>query len=200
MPYSPREMKAAIIRNLQEKTGRDLDGWKALIRKQRLKDRDQIAQWLESEHDLGHIQANIVAGEFTRPAGATDPTPQELIDSQYMGPKESLRKILDSITRAVMTFGNDIEIYPTKTYVCYRRVRQFAIVKPLQGGRVDLKMALPAVRPNRRLRSSSHGSDRISHVVSLTGPADFDLEVQAWLRTAYDQDGERRRSPRKRAE
>jgi hypothetical protein len=61
MPTTKHEMKVAgIARNLKDKTGRDLDEWVALVKREGPKDRKAQIAWLKNVHSLGHFQAKLV--------------------------------------------------------------------------------------------------------------------------------------------
>ncbi|HVT02043.1 MAG TPA: DUF5655 domain-containing protein [Thermoanaerobaculia bacterium] len=197
MPLSPREMKAAILRNLQQNTGRDLDEWKQIIRSRNTNDRRELVSWLKRDHGLGQVTAGYLAGEAAAPPGRVDPTDEDLIAAQYEGVRMQLRGILDEVTRQATRLGEDVVVYATKNYVSFRRVRQFAVVKPAGSTGVDLCLVLPTAHAGHRLHAAtSRPNDRITHTVSLTSAGDVDTEVVDWIRTAYDQDGERRRGAR----
>ncbi|MCA2985373.1 MAG: DUF4287 domain-containing protein [Gemmatimonas sp.] len=80
MALSPREMQAAIVRNLPERTGRTLEAWVREVRAHgpTLADRSLRAArtaWLKQHHGLGHIQAQVIAAHELDAGGAyEDPT------------------------------------------------------------------------------------------------------------------------------
>jgi len=197
MPQSPREMRAAIIRNLEQNTGQDLNAWKQIIRARDVNDRRETAQWLKREHGLGQITAGLLAGEAAAADDRQEPSDDDLIAAQYGADRAPLRAILDEVIRQAEKLGDDVTVYATKTYVSFRRVRQFAVVKPQGSTGVDLGLALPTAHAGHRLREAgSRPSERMTHTVSLASPGEVDSEVVSWIRTAYDQDGERRRGAR----
>ena len=64
-----------------------------------------------------------------------------------------------------------------------RRAKQFATVGPASGGRLEVGFNLKDVEPAGRLERSS---GMCSHRVRISDPSEFDGQVIAWLRTAYD--------------
>jgi len=58
-----REMRRAILGTLAPSTGRDLDEWIRLIRFKGPRQMDGLVQWLENDHGLGHVTAQILAAE-----------------------------------------------------------------------------------------------------------------------------------------
>ena len=66
MPKSPREMEAAIIRNLPERTGRSIDAWKRLVKSNAPRGKKERVAWLRREHGLGGPTASVIAGRHRR--------------------------------------------------------------------------------------------------------------------------------------
>jgi len=61
MPKSPEEMLDSMIKNLEEKTGKNLEAWVKVARASNLAKHGQIVGFLKSDHGLGHGYANLVA-------------------------------------------------------------------------------------------------------------------------------------------
>ena len=60
--FRPHDKKrATMAAHLATKTGRDLDGWVALLRAAPVSGYTEQVSWLKSEHGLGHFQARMVA-------------------------------------------------------------------------------------------------------------------------------------------
>lgn len=116
--------------------------------------------------------------------------------ARYLNPELNQRRTIAAIVDRAMKFGKDVIIDPDGGEIAIKRVRQFARIVPRSGGRIDLEMKLPTAVSTSRLMETRVGRNRLSHYVTLTGPSDFDYEVETWLTNAYDHDGERRRSSR----
>ena len=56
----PEEMEKAIIRNLQEKTGKSLEEWFAVLRASSLSEKRELKEELKKVHGVGHIQAQTI--------------------------------------------------------------------------------------------------------------------------------------------
>lgn len=187
MPKSPDEMRAAIIRNLQDRTGRDLAAWSALVRADAPTDTRGRIGWLRERHGLGGVTAQVIVERVERPDGARGPTEPELINAQYAGARAALRPVLKRITAAALALGDDVEIGVRKTYVAFSRRRQFAVAKPTTRSRVDLGLALADMPYTGRLLPAKNlgGGDRNTHRVELLAPDEVDEQVLGWLRQAY---------------
>ena len=86
----------------------------------------------------------------------------------------------------VSGFGKDVEISPKKTYVSYRRNKQFALIQPSTRERVDVGINLKGEPPGKRLEASGSFNAMVSHRVRLSSPKDVNAELKKWLKKAYD--------------
>jgi len=181
---TPEEQTQSMFRNLEEKTGRSIAQWLALVKGSGLAKHGQIVKMLKTEHGITHGYANLIAHEALRSA-AVHADAEDLVAAQYAG-KESLRPIYDRIERAVKGFGKDVEIAPKKAYVSLRRGKQLGLVQPSTRSRVDLGLQLKGTTPTPRLEASAGFNAMVSHRVRLTSEDEVDAELIAWLREAYD--------------
>jgi hypothetical protein len=93
MPTSPAEMMAAIIRNLPQKTGKDIEEWKAVARSEAVaahKSRKEKIAYLQGEYGLGHGQAQTILWEAEKPDDYMPPGDEQLLARQYAGEKHQL--------------------------------------------------------------------------------------------------------------
>jgi hypothetical protein len=185
MAKTPEEMAASMIANLEDKTGKDLAGWLEITRASGLEKHGQIVKLLKSDHGMTHGYANMVAHETLR-AGAEQPTENDLVDSQYSGPKADLRLIYDALIQELSKFGGDLEVAPKKAYVSLRRNKQFGLIQPSTKTRVDVGINLKGAEPTERLEASGSFNAMVSHRVRLAGPDEVDSELVGWLKEAYE--------------
>lgn len=186
MPLTPEQMGAAIIANMEKKTGRTMTQWIEIVKAFGPENKIEIVAWLKREYDLGHVTAQLIASRAIRPDSYTPPTPQELLDSQYSGPKAVLLPIYEKVVAAAIEIGDDIRIEPRLSYVSLIRKSQFGLIQASTRTRVDLGLKLPGVTPTHRLQAAgTFGSGQMSHRVALTSPEQIDAELIGWLRQAY---------------
>jgi predicted transport protein len=188
MPIQPNDMSAAVTRNLPEKTGRSIEEWVALVNEHGPAVRKDRIGWLKSEHGLGHVTASIIVGTADTPDGYRQPTAEELVASQYRGPKAGLRPIYERLAAMAAALGPDVVVDPRKSYVALRKPVQFGLIQVSTRDRVDLGLRLPAgtVETDRLRPAGSFGSGEITHRVGLTSLDQVDDEVAGWLRAAYE--------------
>jgi hypothetical protein len=178
------EATASQIANLEAKSGRTLADWIGIALSApdgTAPSHKTIVERLKTEHGLGHGYANLVALRALKPAEA--PEGDALVDAWYAGPKAGLRPLHDAVIDHVRTFGDDIELAPKKTYLALRRRKQFAMVGPGPGNRLEIGLNLPDRAVAGRLEAASGMASRR---VRIASPDAFDDELRGWLREAYD--------------
>jgi len=189
MANSVEAATATMIRNLEQKTGKTLPQWIAVLgKKQELKHGEIVAHL--KQHGLTHGYANLVAhaargGLATGAEGEGD----ALIAAQYAGDKSALRPIYDRLAAELRKFGPDVMLSPKKANVSVRRARQFALLQPSTKTRFDVGLNLKGLPPKGRLEASGSFSSMVSHRVRLEGVEEVDRELIGWLRQAYGQAG-----------
>jgi hypothetical protein len=140
------------------------------------------------ELGLGHGDANTLAHTVRnmQDGGTTpsDASAADVLESIYTGPKAALRPIHDKLMAALNDFG-DFEIAPKKNYVSLRRKKQFAMIGPASQTRVEVGLNTKALDATDRLVAMPAGG-MCNFTVRITGPAEVDDELIAWIRTAYE--------------
>jgi hypothetical protein len=183
---------------LKEKTGRSLEEWIGLVKKDGPKDEKSRREWLKTKHKLGMNHAGWIAERAEGKGGDLD-TPEtylkaaiQYVEEQYAGPKEKLRPIYDELLRLGKSLGDDVKTCPCKTIVPLYRKHVFAQIKPTTNTRVDFGLCLTKYKGKLPKRLVDTGGlakkDRITHRMELKSVAEIDDEVKQWLRTAYDLD------------
>lgn len=185
------------IASLPEKTGRSLDQWIDLTKKQGPKTETERREWLKSKHKLGTNAAWTIAQRASGRGGGEDDDPesylrsaQVYVDSMYAGKKAALRPIFDALMEAGHALGKDVRACPCATIVPLYRKHVFAQIKPTTNTRVDLGLCLRGVKPTKRLLDTGGEAkgDRITHRIAIESVAEMDDEALKWLKRAYDMD------------
>ncbi len=176
---------ASMIANMKTSTGKSLEEWLKIVAKSKLAKHGEIVKMLKADHGLGHGFANLVGHKaLASDAGSHDG--EDLVATQYAGPKAALKPIYDKLAGIIEGFGKDIEFSPKKAYVSLRRSKQFGLIQPSTAARLDLGLNLKGVEPKGRLEASGSWNAMCSHRVKLASSSDVDAEVKAWLKQAYD--------------
>ena len=189
----------AVLANFKAKTGKTLEEWVALVRKEGPAGAKAQIAWLKAR-GLGTNQAGFVAQRASAaPGHAFDDTPEgylaaapRFVEAQYGGKKAALRPLFERVTALARGLGTDVKVCPCETIVPFYRNHVFAEVKPFVS-RLDLGLSLgdpAAVKdPSGRLKDTGGFAkkDRITHKLELTAEADLELALP-WLKRAYERD------------
>src|SRR6266404_1541888 len=182
------------LAELKEKTGRSMEEWLALVKKEGPKDEKSRREWLKTKHKIATNSAWWIA-ERAEGKGWED-TPEaylkaaaQYVEEQYAGPKEKLRPIFGELLALGKSLGDDVKACPCKTIVPLYRKHVFAQIKATTSTRVDLRFALTHFKgklPKRIMETGGLAKkDRIAHRIELKTLAEIDDVVGKWLKTAY---------------
>ena len=185
------------VDELKSKTGRSLEDWIAVVKKEGPKDGKSRREWLKTKHKLGTNSAWWIA-ERAEGKGEDDSPEAYLksaaryVEEQYVGQREKLRPIFGELLKLGRSMGDDVKVCPCKTIVPLYRQHVFAQIKPTTNSRIDFGLALASYKGKLSKRLIDTGGlakkDRITHRIELTSTAQIDAEVKKWLKTAYDLD------------
>lgn len=183
---------------LKEETGRSLEEWIAVVKRDGPKDEKLRREWLITKQKVGTRDASWIAERAEGKGGDLD-TPEtylkaavQYVEEQYAGPKEKLRPIYEEVIALGRSMGSDVKACPCKTIVPLYRNHVFAQIKPTTNTRIDFGFALTHYKgklPKRLIDTGGLAKkDRITHRIELTSASQIDAEVKKWLKTAYDLD------------
>jgi hypothetical protein len=139
---------------------------------------------------MGHGDANTLVHVVLKSDGqsaAQGLSADQVLDGLYTGPKASLRPIHDRLMAAIRAFG-DFEEAPKKTYVSYRRKRQFAMIGPATNTRVEVGLNIKGLKAGERLLELPAGQ-MCNYKVKLADAGEVDAELIAWIKAAYEAAG-----------
>ena len=176
---------AAQVRNIEERYGRPMPEWFAVIAASGLTKHPEVVAMLKAEHGMAHGAAHrvsLLSREAGQPAAASA---DAAIDDLYAGKKAPLRPLHDRLMTVIGGFGGDLATVPKKGYLSLRRRKQFAMIQPSAAGRLDVGLILPDVPAAGRLEASGSFNALFTHRVRLTSADEIDAELTGWLRDAY---------------
>jgi hypothetical protein len=186
------------VAELKEKTGRSLEEWQAYITRSGPKELAARRQWLKEKHGIGTNTAWWLA-ERADGQPTWDESPESYlaiaptyVDEMFADPKAHLRPLADALMRLAMDVADEIRFCPCKTIIPFYREHVIAQIKPTTNKRIDFGFALDPETPfTDRLRDTGglKRKDRITHRMEIAKPADIDVEVEGYLRLAYERDG-----------
>ena len=178
-------MMAAMMKNLAEKTGHDLNHWLKVVKTSGEEKHMAIIKHLKSEHGLTHGYANFISLKY-READAGSANADDLISAQYAN-KPLLKPIFDALHIHIIKLGADVEVAPKKSAVSMRVKRQFALIQPSTKTRIDLGLKFNEKPHKGRLETSGPFGTMCTHRVQINDLKQVDDELIGWIKEAYEQ-------------
>jgi hypothetical protein len=182
------------VRDLPEKTGRSLEEWIALTRKEGPATEKERREWLKREYKLGTNSAICIA-ERAEGKGTEEDTvegylkaAEEWVEAMFSGPKAALRPVYDELLEIALEMG--AKASPGKTAVSLYRNHVFANLKPSTNTRIDVGLALGNLKTPKRLIDTGgfEKKDRITRRIDIRSKDEIDDDLIKWLRKAWDMD------------
>ena len=57
----PLSMEKAMLKNMNEKTGKPIEEWIAMVSEQKMVEKKEIVKFLKEKHSMGHFYAHLIA-------------------------------------------------------------------------------------------------------------------------------------------
>ena len=185
------------IAELKQKTGRTLEEWLRLIKKEGPPTEKERRDWLKTKYGLGTNSAWWLAersfgkGEEIGDSDQYLRAAEKYVEAMFAGKKEPLRPIYQALLKLGLGVGKEAKACPCQTIVPLYRKHVFAQIKPTTQTRIDFGLALGDTKktPKRLIDTGGYArKDRITHRFEITSVKDIDDEVKRWLKVAYDRD------------
>ncbi|GAB4255440.1 MAG: hypothetical protein Kow0027_22120 [Saprospiraceae bacterium] len=176
-----------MLDNLFKNTGKTLEEWIEIVKKQNFEKHGEILKYLKEEHSFTHGFANMVAMKSRGADAGSIENKDELIEKQYKG-KEHLKPLYEKLLSEILKFGKDVEVAPKNAYVSLRRKKQFATLNPATKTRFEVGINLKGQEPTGKLEAEKPNA-MCSHKINLTDINDINKEVIDWIKAAYDNAG-----------
>jgi predicted transport protein len=177
-----------MIENLHRNTGKTLEQWIEVVRKEDLNKHGEVINFLKETHGLSYGFANLIAHKAKGSDADSVENKDDLIGKQYKG-KEHFLPVYDKLMEEIKKFGTDIETAPKNSYVSLRRKKQFAILQPATKTRFEIGINLKGQAPDGKLEAITSPNAMCSHRINITDAGDIDSEIVDWLRKAYENAG-----------
>ena len=187
---NPEDMMGAVASTMQERTGRSLEEWVAVVNESGLDPLDQgaVRKWLKAEHGIAQNTQWAIADAAATAAGWRRPEVDEYIAAQYSGDRAALRPVFDRVREALVGLGDDVTIAGRGGYIPFIRARQFAAVVAATKTRVDVGLRFTEA-PDSDLLVPTKGLGQATHKLGLGSPDDVTDEVLGLFAAAYAQNG-----------
>src|SRR5262245_20757082 len=123
-------MEEAGLANLKERTGKSLDDWIKIVKKDGPAAEKDRREWLKKEHALTTNYAAWVAERAEGKGAAADYDPDAYVEAMFAGGKGPLKPIYDALLKLGLALGKDVKACPCQTIVPLYRTHVFAQLKP----------------------------------------------------------------------
>ena len=183
---------ATQLANIEKRTGKSLTELAAIVKTSGLSKHGELVSMLKTTLGMGHGDANTLVHTVLKSDGqsaAADQglSPDQVLGGLYAGPKAALRPIHDKLLLEVRKLG-EFEEAPKKTYVSYRRKKQFATIGPATTTKVEVGLNAKGLKVTDRLQALPAGQ-MCNYRVRLAGVEEVDTELIAWIRAAFEAAG-----------
>ncbi len=181
MALGPKQMQESIIRNLKDKTGKDLSEWISILEAKGIQDKKEAMAHLKSEYKLGHFQAKIICEQ----AQGIDQYKDAVSFADQIFHTQGTKSLFHFVKEKILLLGGDVREQPCQTYIPYYRKNQFSLITQKKEG-VILGLNLPdnfianGIEPAKNL-----GSERINGQVFIGSKEDWNPLIAAALEVAY---------------
>jgi hypothetical protein len=191
-------MEKSYETRLLERTGKTMEQWADIVRKEGPPTAKERRDWLKTQHGLTTNYAWFIV-ELADGVRLGDYNPEALVEELFSVGKAGLRPLYDELLKIGLALGSDVKACPCKTFVPLYREHVFAQIKPTTRTRIDLGLALQDTPFNDTLLDTGGQAkkDRITHRIPLSSIDEIDEEVHRWLKAAYDLDGEPKKPAKK---
>lgn len=179
-----RKWFASVRANLERETGKTLDQWVEIVRRECQETRPKARnEWLKATYGIGVNRAATIFGvAFPSEMGWDDA--DGLRAALWTDPASTA--ILEAVEAAVAGFDG-LVTGQRKAFTAWSRKSQFAALKPIKGGTAALGLAVtPDTSPRLAEPRNEAWSERLKAKLTLASPADVDDEVKALLKAAWE--------------
>lgn len=186
---------ATQLANIEKRSGKTLAQLSKIIINSGLAKHGERVAMLKATFNMGHGDANAMVHYAAKTeqghadaqgsnavADAPAAGPELVLDGLYTGAKAALRGIHDQLLIEMQKFGA-FEAAPKKTYVSYRRNKQFAMIGPATNTRCDLGLNVKGLQANARLQALPAGQ-MCNFKVKLSGVNEIDQELLVLIKAA----------------
>ncbi len=179
---------ATQLANIEKRTGKTLAELATIINNSGLHKHSELVAMLKNDLGMGHGDANTLVHTVKKSDGQSAATSaglsdSEVLDALYTGAKVSLRPLHNALLAELIKLGA-FEAAPKKTYVSYRRKKQFAMIGPATNTQLEVGLNIKELPANDRLKALPAGQ-MCNFKIRLGSLAEVDQELLGWIKAAY---------------
>jgi predicted transport protein len=184
MAKDSQRLEQEFIATVQEKTGKSLQDWLDIIGQSGLDKPNAILKWLKDNHQLNHLQANLLSGIYLN-----DGEPvfnHEKLFQKLFADKGHLLPLYEALQQAIAGQLSDTEFIPTKAYVSIEAKRCFACATLTKNNiRVGLDLGdLPFDDYTQKAKSLG-AMPNLTHMVEISEAHQINKQLIDFVKQAY---------------
>jgi predicted transport protein len=184
MAKDSQRIEQEFIATAKEKTGHDLADWMAIISSSGESKTRAIIKWLKQNHDLNHMQANLLAGIYLN-----DGKPvfdYEVMFGKLFEGKEAQQAIYEELASRIQAAHPEVHFIPTKTYISLENERVFGCVKLTSKTlRIGLDLGEREVDNYVQKAKGLGAMPNIGHMIEISSADDINERLLGCVGQAY---------------
>ncbi|NOT40028.1 MAG: DUF4287 domain-containing protein [Alphaproteobacteria bacterium] len=176
---------ASLEANIATATGKTVAQWVKIAKTcPETKPRARL-KWFKDKHGLGQSRAGLVLWRAFGTSSLGDDDPNTLMNALFVKFGEQ-RALYDKVAAFTTKLGPGT-LSPRKSYVALYHLKQYGAIKPSKQG-LTIGLAMQKYPKSARLIDVKNlgGGERNKKAVVLASAKEFDAEVKAWVKAAYD--------------
>lgn len=179
------ELEQEFMQTAQEKTGKSVEEWYGIIKSSGLTKPMEILNWLKTDHELNHLQANLLSGLYLNNGQPVYQNESALMENQFVK-CEAMRPIFEIVSDKILTLFPDTVLIPKKTYLSFTANREFAAIniKPKEI-RLGIDLGTEPFTDTLQKSKLTGPMPRISHMLTITDGSQLDETIIAYLQQSY---------------
>lgn len=186
MARDSQRLEQEFIASAADKTGKSVEQWMSVIQSSGLDKPNAILNWLKSDHQLNHMQANFLSGIYMnegKPVYDYEVLFQKLFDG-----KDTLMPTYQSLENSIrQQLPDDVEFIPTKAYVSIEGKRCFACATLTKKNiRVGLDLGETPFGDYVQKAKSLGAMPNLTHMVEIEAAGDVNGRLMDYVKQAYN--------------
>ncbi|RVU33145.1 DUF4287 domain-containing protein [Rheinheimera riviphila] len=181
-----KQAVATQLANIEQRTGKSLSELTQIINNSGLSKHGELVTMLKTSLGMGHGDANTLVHSVRQTDGqsaAEGLSDVEVLDGLYIGAKAVLRPIHDALLLEIQKLG-EFEAAPKKTYVSYRRNKQFVMIGPATNSQLEVGLNIKQLPEDPRLKALPAGQ-MCNFKVRLSDVSEVDAQLLGWIKAAF---------------
>jgi len=184
MAKSSQEIEKEFIDGLKSSTGKDLQAWLGVAKKEGVEKRNDLIARLKEKYKFPHMQASMLAAIHANGGKPVYADSGKLLDAQFEK-REALKPLYEQLRKAIAGVNKEWKFNPTKTYVSIQGKREFAVIAvKSEELRVGMDLGNEPFGGILQQAKSLGAMPRHTHMVVVTSASDISAKLLNFIKKA----------------